>query len=216
MTKGLTDVDAITLKYFTNSQYTVDETEDTIEPDSITRTVPSLYKERITTLFNNLIRETPTAETTDKLESIFRAFVAESVSMYRTIDAMPQQRSLDTIDTQDIAIHELDKDLVKQIGTSGKRAMEEFVQYNSVSKLPDPPRIDGGDKISPYGSDGCDGKKIRTKSGGKKIIKRKKKVGKDPTDDACKSTDTSTDTSADKKKRRRKKRQDDKKDAVHT
>jgi len=113
--------------------------------------------------------------------------------------------------------------LVKQIGTSGKRAMEEFVQYNSVFKLPDPPRIDGGDKISPYGSDGCDGKKIRTKSGGKKIIKRKKKVGKDPTDDACKSTDTSTDTSADtstdtstEKKRRRKKRQDDKKDAVHT
>ena len=214
MTKGLTDVDAITLKYFTNSQYTVDETEDTIEPDSITRTVPSLYKERITTLFNNLIRETPTAETTDKLESIFRAFVAESVSMYRTIDAMPQQRSLDTIDTQDIAIHELDKDLVKQIGTSGKRAMEEFVQYNSVSKLPDPPRIDGGDKISPYGSDGCDGKKIRTKSGGKKIIKRKKKVGKDPTDAVCKSANPSANPSADKKKRRRK-RQDDKKDAVH-
>jgi len=218
MTKGLTDVDAITLKYFTNSQYTVDETEDTIEPDSITRTVPSLYKERITTLFNNLIRETPTAETTDKLESIFRAFVAESVSMYRTIDAMPQQRSLDTIDTQDIAIHELDKDLVKQIGTSGKRAMEEFVQYNSVSKLPDPPRIDGGDKISPYGSDGCDGKKIRTKSGGKKIIKRKKKVGKDPTDAAYQKeksvADPSADPSAEKKKRRRK-RQDGKKDAVH-
>ena len=220
MTKGLTDVDAITLKYFTNSQYVVDETEDTIEPDSIPRTVPSLYKERIVQLFNNLVHETPTAETTDKLESIFRAFVTESVSMYRTIDAMPQQRSLDTIDTQDIAIHELDKDLVKQIGTSGKRTMEEFAQYNSISKLPEPPRITAGDKISPYGSDGsdgCDGKKIRTKSGGKKIIKRKKKAGKDPTDAVCKSTDPSADTPADTPadKKRRRKRQDDKKDAIH-
>ena len=192
MTQGLTDVDTITLKYFMNSQYTVDgdgngdgavngDTTCATARDTTPSMVPEPCKERITTLFNNMINETPTAETTDRLESIFRAFVDECVSMYRIIDAMPQQRSLDTIDTQDIAIHEMDKDLVKQIGTSGKRAMEEFVQYNCVSKLTDPPRIDEGDKISSYGRtterDGLDEKKVPAKSGGKKIIKRKKKTG---------------------------------------
>lgn len=206
MTTGLTNVDNITLKYFMSSQYAV----DTGEPDETadTASVPKQYKERIVRLFTDMVNETPTAETTDKLETIFRAFVAESASMYRMIDAMPQQRALDTIDTQDIVIHELDKDLVKQIGTSGKRVMEEFVQYNSVSKLPDPPRIVNEDKISSYDRDTENGKSV-PKSGGK-IIKKKKKTGNGATvaKDAKDAKDDADEATSDKKRRR--KRQDDK------
>jgi hypothetical protein len=204
MTTGLTDVDNITLKYFMSSQYAV-ETEDSIDSDTINTTVPKQYKERIVRLFTDMVNETPTAETTDKLETIFRAFVTESASMYRTIDAMPQQRALDTIDTQDIAIHELDKDLVKQIGTSGKRVMEDFVQYDNISKLSDPPRIVNEDKISSYDRDKENGKAV-PKSGGK-IIKKKKKTGKDAKV-AKNQKDDAVEATSDKKRRR--KRQDDK------
>ena len=203
MTTGLTDVDNITLKYFMSSQYAVDTGESDETAD--TASVPKQYKERIVRLFTDMVNETPTAETTDKLETIFRAFVAESASMYRMIDAMPQQRALDTIDTQDIVIHELDKDLVKQIGTSGKRVMEEFVQYNSISKLPDPPRIVNEDKISSYDRDKENGKSV-PKSGGK-IIKKKKKTGKDATV-AKNQKDDAVEATSDKKRRR--KRHDDK------
>jgi hypothetical protein len=176
MTKELTKVDTITLKYFMNTQYAVDTGESDDSTD--TSSVPKEYKERIVRLFTDMINETPTAETTDKLETIFRAFVTESVSMYRVIDAMPQRRAIDTIDTQDIAIHELDKDLVKKIGTSGKRVMEEFVQYERVSKLPEPPRVD---KISSYGRDternGEVGETHVDKK--KKVIKKKKRVKTD-------------------------------------
>lgn len=185
MTHKLTDLDTVTLRYFMNSQYSIDGKQDL--PDSTTdhvTTSPILepYKERIIQLFNNMVHETPTAEITDKLESIFGAFICECISMYKTIDAMPQQRSLETIDTQDIAIHELDKNLVKQIGTSGKQAMEDFVRYNSVSKLPEPPRTAKKDIISSYNSatnngNETDKKTPITKS--KKIIKRKKKPTKD-------------------------------------
>lgn len=210
MTQGLTDVDTVTLKYFINPQYMVDGmrgTGDETTPCATSSAVPEPYKERIVQLFNTMIHETPTAETTDRLEAIFHAFICECVCMYRTIDRIPQQRDLSTIDTQDIAIHELDKDLVKQIGTSGKHVMEEFVRYNNVSKLSEPPRIDEGDKISPYGRDiarnGYDGEKVHAKSDGKKIIKRKKKTGKN-----------AVAPSADKKKKKKKPR--DKKETPHT
>ena len=197
MSRELTGVDNITLKYFTNPQYKIigaghdtgmDNTEESEAADDFfARSSP--YKDRIKTLVGNLLDETPTAETTDKLESIFRAFINECVSMYRTIDKMPQQRDISTIDTDDIAIHELDKDLVKQIGTSGKKVMEEFVRYNSVSKLSEPPRIADNDKISLYsrdternGTTNPKENKIHKESVGKKVVKRKKKKDNGTTD----------------------------------
>jgi hypothetical protein len=205
MPEGLTDVDTITLKYFMNSQYTVDGVGGTADETNVSID-PKQYKERIIRLFSDLVNETPTAETTDKLESIFQAFVAESLSMYRMIDAMPQQRDLSTIDTQDIAMHEVDKDLVKQIGTSGKKVMEEFVRYNSVSKLTEPPRITGADKISPNGRDTERNGKHGSDGNGKKkpIVKKKKKTGKN---EASSSTD---------KKRGRKKKPGKEKATTHT